>query len=332
MKCFEIINAGKESQLKLVERPSPALGPGQLRIAIKTFGLNRADLMQRRGLYAPPKGETDIPGLEACGEVIEVDSKVSTTKVGDRVAVLLAAGGYADEVVVSEDLVLPLPDSMSFEEGGGLAETWLTAWSNLFLEAKIQEKSVSENQLPASALIHSGASGVGLSSISLLKSFGHTVFTTVSTDEKAKACIEAGADTVIIYTKQDFVEIVKSAGGVDVILDAVGANYFSKNLACLKRRGHLIMIGLMSGSKVDNLSLSDILMKNLTIQGTTLRSRPIQEKASIIASFRKQVLPKFASGSLKVTIDSVYHLNQIEEATDRMLSNLNQGKIIITWR
>ncbi|MBW7858390.1 MAG: zinc-binding dehydrogenase, partial [Leptonema sp. (in: Bacteria)] len=214
------------------------------------------------------------------------------------------------------------------EEGGGLAETWLTAWSNLFLEAKINEKGASKL---ATALIHSGASGVGLSSISLLKSFGHKVFTTVSTQKKADVCKQAGADTIIVYKEQDFVEIVKSAGGVDVILDAVGANYFSKNLSCLKRRGHLILIGLMSGSKVDNFSLSDILMKNLTIQGTTLRSRPIQEKAKIVASFREQVLPKFSNGSLKVAIDSVFKASQIEEATDRMQSNLNQGKIIISW-
>ncbi len=322
MKVLEIINPGKESQLRLAEREPLPLRPGYVRIAIKAFGINRADLMQRRGLYPPPAGETDIPGLEAAGVILETAGDVQEFRTGDRVAALLAAGGYADETVVHHGSLLRLPDTMSFEQGAGLAETWLTAWSNLFREAAISPGKT--------ALIHSGASGVGLSAIDLLKEFGNTVFTTVSSEAKAAVCRRHGADQVIIYTQEDFSAKVKEAGGVDVILDAVGANYLMRNIACLKKRGCLLIIGLMSGSKAE-ISLGDVLMKNLTIKGTTLRSRPIEEKAEITASFREKVMPLFEAGRLSVTLDSVFPVSDIELACARMASNQNIGKIVVTW-
>ena len=308
--------------IKLVERPSPALKPGQLRLKIHASGVNRADLAQRQGMYPPPPGESDIPGMEASGVVMEGGG--SRFKAGDRVMALLGSGGYADEVCVDERLVLPLPETLSFAQGAGVPETFTTAHLNFFQIAGVKKGG--------RALVHAGASGVGTSAIQLLRARGVETFATAGTAAKAALCASLGAQA-ILYTENKFDEVVLSGTrgeGVDAILDPVGASNLAADLRCLATGGWLVVIGTMGG-KDAALDLSALLRRRHRIAGSTLRALSLEQKALAVSNMEKDFMRELADGRVAPVMDSVLPASQAAEAQERMARNLNAGKIVLTW-
>jgi len=302
----------------------PGLGPTRVKVAVKATALNRADLLQRIGRYPPPRGvDPRIPGLEFAGVVEETGPEVSDVKPGDRVMGLLGGGGYAAKVTTEERLLLPIPESLSFEEAAGVPEVFATAYDALLLQLNLR--------MGERLLIHAVASGVGLAALQLAKTAACTVLGTAGSDEKLERAREFGLDVGINYRQADFAETVSHETGdrgVDAILDLVGAKYWEKNLSALARRGRLILVGLVSGAKAEtNLSL--ILNKRLTIIGTVLRARSLEEKISLTQSLRRHVIPLFEAGRLRPVIDRVFELEQAAEAHAYMESNANMGKIVL---
>ncbi len=309
------------SAIKTVELPSPLLKKGQIRIKIHASGVNRADLGQRKGTYPPPPGESDIPGMEAAGIVLEGASRFKT---GDRVMALLGSGGYADEVCVDERLVLPLPEKLSFAQGAGIPETFVTAHLNLFQIAGIKSGG--------RALIHAGASGVGTTAIQLLRARGVEVFATAGTADKVALCARLGA-RAINYKEEKFDDAVLKAtdgAGVDAILDPVGASNLDADLRCLAPGGWLVVIGTMGGkdAKVD---LSALLRRRHRLAGSSLRGLPLQEKAGAVLTLERDFLAELADGRVAPVIDTVFPAARADEAQERMEKNLNAGKIVLTW-
>ncbi len=324
MKAVVISEHGPPSVLRVEEVEEPALGPTRVKIAVRATALNRADLLQRIGRYPAPKGvDPRIPGLEFAGVVEEIGPEVSDVKPGDRVMGLLGGGGYAAKVVVEERMLLPIPDSLSDEEAAAIPEVFATAFDALFLQLNLR--------MGERLLIHAVASGVGLAALQLAKTAGCTVFGTAGSDEKLQRAKELGLDVGINYRKTDFADIVSHETedqGVDAVVDLVGAQYWGRNLTALARRGRLILVGLVSGAKAEtNLSL--ILNKRLTIIGTVLRARSIEEKIALTQSLRRHVLPLLETGRLRAVIDRVFPLEQAAEAHAYMESNTNAGKIVL---
>jgi putative PIG3 family NAD(P)H quinone oxidoreductase len=324
MKAVVISQHGAPDVLRVEEVEEPGLGPTRVKVAVKATALNRADLLQRIGRYPAPKGvDPRIPGLEFAGIVEEIGSEVSDVKPGDRVMGLLSGGGYAAKVAAEERMLLPIPESLSFEEAAAVPEVFATAYDALFLQLNLR---VGER-----LLIHAVASGVGLAALQLAKIAGCTMFGTAGSEEKLERAREFGLDVCINYQKADFAEIVSlhtKNQGVEAILDLVGAQYWEKNLSALARRGRLILVGLLSGAKAEtNLSL--ILNKRLTIIGTVLRARSLEEKVALTQSLRRHVLPLFESQRLRPVIDRVFELEQAADAHAYMESNANMGKIVL---
>ena len=306
------------------ELPSPILKPGQLRLKVRASGVNRADLGQRKGVYPPPPGESDIPGMEAAGVVAEAGAGTSRFKPGDRVMALLGSGGYADEVCVDEGLALPLPERLSFAQGAGIPETFVTAHLNLFQIAGLQSGR--------RALIHAGASGVGTSAIQLLRARGIEVFATAGTADKIALCARLGA-RAINYKEEKFDDAVlkgTDGAGVDAIIDPVGASNLDADLRCLAAGGWLVVIGTMGGkdAKVD---LSALLRRRHRLAGSSLRGLPLKEKAGAVLKLEQDFMAEFADGRVAPVIDSVFSAARAAEAQDRMEKNLNAGKIVLTW-
>jgi len=306
------------------EVEEPGLGPTRVKVAVKATALNRADLLQRIGKYPAPKGvDPRIPGLEFAGTVEEIGPEVSEIKPGDRVMGLLAGGGYAAKVAVEERMLLPIPESLSFEEAAAVPEVFATAYDALFLQLNLR---VGER-----LLIHAVASGVGLAGLQLAKTAGCTVIGTAGSEEKLERAKEFGLDVGINYRTADFGEVLSRSTenrGVDAIFDLVGAKYWEKNLTVLGPRGRLILVGLVSGAKAEtNLSL--ILNKRLTIIGTVLRSRSLEEKVALTQALRRHVLPLFETQRLCPVIDRVFDLERAAEAHAYMESNANMGKIVL---
>ncbi len=324
MKAVVISQHGPPGVLRLEEVEEPGLGPTRVKVAVKATALNRADLLQRTGRYPAPKGvDPRIPGLEFAGIVEEIGSEVSEAKPGDRVMGLLGGGGYASKVTAEERMLLPIPQSLSFEEAAGVPEAFATAYDALFLQLNLR--------MGERLLIHAVASGVGLAALQLAKIAGCTVFGTAGSEEKLERAREFGLDIGINYRTADFAEIVsRDTGnqGVEAILDLVGAQYWEKNLLALARRGRLILVGLVSGARAEtNLSL--ILNKRLTIVGTVLRARPLEEKIALTQSLRQHVLPLLETRRLRPVIDRVFELEQAADAHTYMESNANMGKIVL---
>jgi len=324
MKAIVISQHGPPDVLHVEDVEEPGLGPTRVKVAVKATALNRADLLQRIGRYPPPRGvDPRIPGLEFAGVVEETGPEVSDVKPGDRVMGLLGGGGYAAKVTTEERLLLPIPESLSFEEAAGVPEVFATAYDALLLQLNLR--------MGERLLIHAVASGVGLAALQLAKTAACTVFGTAGSDEKLERAREFGLDVGINYRQADFAETVSHETGdrgVDAILDLVGAKYWEKNLSALARRGRLILVGLVSGAKAEtNLSL--ILNKRLTIIGTVLRARSLEEKISLTQSLRRHVIPLFEAGRLRPVIDRVFELEQAAEAHAYMESNANMGKIVL---
>ena len=324
MKALLYEGFGDISVIKLREVDSPVLQENQVRIRVHASGINRADLVQRKGHYPPPPGESEIPGLEVAGEIMERGPAVDSLKLGDRVMALLAGGGYAEEVTVDKGLVLPIPDRLSFVEGAATMEVFLTAHHNLF--------HLGGARTGFSALIHAGGSGVGTAGLQLLREANVRGFTTVGSAEKAAACEKLGA-CAIQYKKEDFAQriaVETKDNGVAVILDPVGAGYLESNFKALSTEGRLILIGVLSGSEA-KIDLSVLLHKRIRVIGSTLRALPIPEKTAVVSRFRKDFFQKLSDGKLTPIVDQVFPVEKVGEAQSRMQANLNIGKIILKW-
>lgn len=323
MKFIQITHAGGPEVLQVQEGPKPTPAVGEVLIRVEAAGVNRPDVLQRKGLYPPPPGASPIPGLEVAGVIDQVGSQVSEWRVGDRVCALVSGGGYAEYCVAPSVQCLPVPAGMTSLQAAGLPETFFTVWANVFMRGKLRAGET--------VLIHGGSSGIGTTAIQLAKAFGAEVYVTAGSDEKCKACVELGASFAVNYRTQDFLEECKKATnqrGIDIILDMVAGDYFSKNIDLLAPEGRLVHIATQKGEKVE-LSLRTLMAKGATITGSTLRPRSTQQKGVIAAQLRSQVWPLFDSGKLRVIVDQVLPLSQASEAHRIMEKSEHIGKIIL---
>ncbi|PEL13276.1 NAD(P)H-quinone oxidoreductase [Bacillus sp. AFS017336] len=321
MKAVQIDEA---KQLFIDDYPMPALGENELLVKVHATAINRADLLQKHGKYAVPPGASPILGLEMSGIVEQIGPNVTNWNIGDRVCGLLPGGGYAQYVSIPADLVIPIPDHLSFEDAAAIPEVFLTAYLNLFELGKLKENET--------VLIHAGASGVGTAAIQLARELGAKSIVTAGNESKLAACTDLGANYVVNYKNEDFktkVEEITVHAGVDVILDFIGASYFHQNLQSLTTNGRLILIGTMGGIKVNDVNLLPLLTKRISIIGSTLRSQTLEQKIHLTNQFKKFVLPLFTNNKIKPIIDSVYSWHEVNEAHSRMENNLNIGKIVL---
>jgi tumor protein p53-inducible protein 3 len=323
MKAIVIDTPGAEDVLKIGAAPSAALGTEDIRIRVRATAVNRADLLQRQGMYPPPPGASPIIGLECAGEVIEVGGAVHGWKVGDRAMALLPGGGYAEEAVVHHGSAMHVPPALSFEEAGALPEVFLTSFLNIFMLGEIPPGG--------SALVHGGGSGVGTASITLLKEAGMRAFVTAGSDEKCQRCRAHGADGAINYRTSDFapqVREVTGGTGVNVVLDSIGGKYFAANLDCLAPEGRLVIIGLIGGAKAD-INLAMLLLRRLHVIGSTLRTRSVADKAEIVTRFLDRFGEALRAGRIKPVIDRVLPLEQAAEAHRVVQSSVHFGKVVL---
>ncbi|MFN8542959.1 MAG: NAD(P)H-quinone oxidoreductase [Candidatus Binatia bacterium] len=325
MRAILVEPSGSDVTLTLGEAPPPVLGPADVRIRVRATAVNRADLLQARGLYPPPPGASAILGLECAGEVLEIGPQAQGFARGQRVMALLAGGGYAEEVTVHGGSVLPVPDAMSDEEAGAFPEVFFTASSNLFLPG------LGGLRPGERALVHGGGGGVGTAAIQLLREAGHAAYVTVGSDEKARRCVELGATAAINYRTEDFAARVKDltgGAGVHVVLDHIGARYLGANLASLAVGGRLVEIGLMGGAQGE-INLGLLLVKRLAVIGSTLRSRSVEEKAAIVRDFHARFGTALAAGRLRPVVDAVLPLAEAGRAHERMQASAHFGKIVL---
>ena len=321
MKGIVVENQKTKPTLVWSDVDDVEIGPDEVLVDVHASAVNRADLMQARGAYPPPPGASPILGLEMAGVVVDVGDNVADWQEGDRVCALLPGGGYAQQVSVPADMLISLPDDWSFAQGAALPEVWLTAYVNLFLEGKLQPGET--------LLVHAAGSGVGTAAIQLGKAVGATVYATAGAAFKLERCKALGADLTINYKEQDFAqEIMAVSDGVDVILDPVAAAYLERNVEVLKRFGRLILIGLLSGISAP-LNMAHMLRKRLTIVGSTLRTRPLDEKVSITRQFAEQFMPQLKSGELQTIIDTTFPIEQAQAAHEYVAANKNLGKVIL---
>lgn len=305
-------------RLDVVEKPEPA--PGQLRVRVLAAGLNRADIVQREGHYPPPKGASPILGLEVAG-VVDAVNGPSRFQEGDAVFGLVAGGGYAEYALLDSSAAIPKPDMMSWAEAASLPEAWMTAWHNLVDVAGLKPGET--------VLIHAGASGVGAAAIQLAAMLGCRVIASASSEDKREYCRRLGADETIDSRSSGFAASLKAQGGVDVVLDPVGASLFNDNIAALKQDGRLVLIGVMGGARTD-LNLGLLLVKRLRVIGSTLRSQPEEVKARLATVLEQEVLPALQDGRAQLTLDSVYPLAAVQDAHAYMEANRNLGKIVLS--
>lgn len=323
MTAIDPAEPGGPEMLVPVERPVPVPGPGEVLVKAAAAGVNRPDVLQRRGLYPMPPGAPTILGLEIAGQVVALGPGVTRLIPGQPVCALLAGGGYADYAVVPEGQCLPIPEGLSMVEAASLPETYFTVWSNLFERAYADAGD--------SVLVHGGTSGIGVTAIQLAKAFGLTVLTTAGSDAKCQAARDLGADTAINYRTRDFVAEVKAATGnrgVDIVLDMVGGDYLPRNLACLAESGRHVSIAMQRGATAE-LSIAAVMSKRLMLTGSMLRPRSVQFKSLIADSLAKDVWPLFSQGLLKPVIDRVYPLAEAAEAHRRMEAGDHIGKIVL---
>jgi len=324
MKVAEIKQPGGPEVLTLATRPVPQPGPGEILIEVAAAGVNRPDVVQRSGHYPPPPGASDLPGLEAAGTVAALGEGVSRWKVGDAVTALLPGGGYAEYVVTPADHALPVPKGFSMVEAAGLCETFYTVWGNLFMRGRLRAGET--------VLIHGGTSGIGTTAIMLAVAKGATVYATAGSDDKCATCVKLGATRAINYRTEDFVQVMKDATGgkgVDVVLDIIGGDYIPRNLQVLAQEGRLVQIAFLGGVRSVTVDFGQIMMKRLTVTGSTLRPQSVPQKAKIAAELAEHVWPLLNAGTIRPLVDSVYPLGQAAEAHRRMESSVHIGKIIL---
>ncbi|MEK6318178.1 MULTISPECIES: NAD(P)H-quinone oxidoreductase [Burkholderia] len=335
MKAIEITEFGAPDVLKLVERPRPDPKRGEVLIKVAAFGINRPDVFQRKGAYAPPAGASDLPGLEVAGEIVggEFGDGVANPfglKLGDRVCALLAGGGYAEYATAPLAQCLPVPAGLSEVEAASLPETFFTVWSNVFDRGGLGRGEGGEQE---TLLVQGGSSGIGVTAIQIAHALGFRVFATAGTDEKCRACEALGAERAINYRNEDFVDVVKSLTndrGVDVILDMVAGTYVPRELSALADGGRLVVIALLGGAKAE-VSLGEILRRRLTITGSTLRPRPVEFKARIAAQLKETVWPLIEAGTVRPVIHCVLPAAEAAQAHALMESSEHVGKIVLEW-
>jgi len=327
MKVIEIASPGGPEQLVAARRPVPAPGAGEVLIRVAAAGVNRPDVMQRQGRYPPPAGAPDYPGLEVAGEIVALGTGLQDAgpcRLGARVTALLGGGGYAEYALASAPLCLPIPTGLDLTEAAALPETCFTVWTNVFDRGRCK---------PGDAvLIHGGTSGIGTTAIQLASAWGARVFATAGSDEKARVCERLGALRGINYRTEDFVEVVRQhtdGKGVDVILDMVGGDYLDRNLQVAAVEGRLVIIAMLGGARAE-LKLNTVLMKRLTVTGSTLRSRSLSEKAAVAAAVHQHVWPLLAAGRMRPVIHATFPLDQAAEAHRLMESSNHIGKIVLT--
>jgi putative PIG3 family NAD(P)H quinone oxidoreductase len=317
MKAVVVEHPGSEEALKIEDVPSPPVGPRQIRIRVAATAVNRADLLQREGQYPPPPGASPILGLECAGTVAEVGDDVRGWRPGERVMALLPGGAYAEEAIADAGSSMRVPDALSDVEAAAIPEPFLTAFLNIF---ELGRAASGE-----SVLIHGGGSGVGTAATTLSKLAGLRVYVTAGSQEKCRRCLEHGADVAIDYTKEDFVQ---RAGGVNVILDHIGARYLIRDLRALSAGGRVIIIGSMGGERMADIDVSALLTKRQQIIGSTLRSRPAEEKAGIVSHFLARFGEDLDAGRVRPVIDRVFPLEQVQEAHRAMKAD-HFGKIVL---
>lgn len=312
---------GGPDALRIETRDLAPAGPGEVLIDVAAAGVNRPDVFERMGLYPPPPGAPDGLGLEVSGHVRETGEGVTHVRPGDPVVALTAGGGYSDIARADAGCVLPAPQGVDLIDAAGLPETVFTVWSNVFDRARLQ---------PAERfLVHGGASGIGTTVIQMAKAHGALVIATAGSTEKCDLCRQLGADLALNYRSDDWVQAVKDSGGADVILDMVGGDYTARNLSVLNTDGRLVMIAFLKGARME-LDLMRVMLKRLTLTGSTLRSRPASEKAAIAKGVHAQVWPWIASGKVRPVIDSVFPLADAAKAHARMDAMAHAGKILLT--
>jgi putative PIG3 family NAD(P)H quinone oxidoreductase len=324
MICIEISSPGGPEVLKPAERPDPLPGPGEVLIRVAAAGVNRPDVMQRQGLYPPPPGASDIPGLEVAGTIESLGDRVSGWRVGDAVCALVSGGGYATKCVAPAVQCLPLPGPLDFVAAAGLPETFFTVWTNVFERGGLHAGET--------ALFHGGASGIGTTAIQLAAARGARVFATAGSPEKCRACERLGAERAIDYRVEDFVQVARDltdGRGVNLILDVVGGSYVDRNLAALAIDGRLIVIGFMGGESSATIDLRRILGRRLTITGSALRPRTVAEKGAIADSLRREVWPLVEGGSVAPVVYRTFPLAAAAAAHQLMESSEHIGKIVL---
>ncbi len=323
MQAIEIAEPGPPDVLRPVTRPVPQPAAGELLIKVNAAGVNRPDVMQRAGMYPPPPGASDIPGLEVSGTVVKLGSGTSRWKTGDHVCALVAGGGYAQYVTAPWQQCLPIPGELSMSDAAALPETFFTVWSNVFERGALSGGET--------LLVQGGSSGIGVTAIQLAHAFGNRVFVTAGSDDKCRTCEQLGAERAINYKSEDFVEVVKEitdGRGVDVILDMVAGDYVPRELQCLADDGRLVIIAFLGGTKTQ-LNMTDILRRRLTITGSTLRPRPVEFKARLASVLEQKVWPLIAAGKIRPVIHSRYALQDAREAHRMMESSSHIGKLVL---
>lgn len=321
MRAIEISAPGRPEVLKEVDRPIPQISDDQLLVRVFASGVNGPDIMQRKGLYPPPKGASDLPGLEISGEVIEVGAAVTNFKIGEKICALTNGGGYAELAAINADHCLPIPKGVSEIDAAGLCETYFTVWSNVFFQ--------NENFSGKNMLVHGGSGGIGSTAIQLGAQNGLQVFTTCSDERKAAFCKACGAHQVINYKQEDFVSIVASQGGADIVLDIVGGDYVTRNFKAANMDARIIQLAFRTGSKVD-IDLMPIMLKRLTLTGSTLRPRSANYKAAIAKDLTEKVWPLLEKGKLKTHTFATFPIQQAADAHTMMEKAEHVGKIILT--
>ena len=324
MTAIAVREPGGPDVLIAQTRPVPAPGPGEVLVKIAAAGVNRPDVMQRQGLYPPPPGASDIPGLEIAGEVVALGNGATRFKPGDKVTALVAGGGYAQFCPVHESNALPVPGTLSLVEAAAVPETFFTVWHNVFERGALARGET--------LLVHGGSSGIGTTAIQLAKAFGARVVTTAGSAEKCEACIRLGADKAVNYRSEDFVAATKAATdgkGADVILDMVGGDYIERNYEAAAVDGRVVQIAFQ-GSPRANVDFRRLMLKRLTHTGSTLRARPVREKAAIARAIEQKVWPLIAAGTVKPVIFRTFPLAQASAAHALMETSAHIGKIVLT--
>ncbi len=320
MRAVEITEAGGPDVLQLTERPMPEPAEGQVVLKVAYAGVNRPDALQRAGAYDPPRGASDLPGLEASGEVIAIGSGVEGLVVGDRVCALLPGGGYAEYVATPAAHCLPVPAGMGLKEAACLPETFFTVWSNVFTRGGLKPGE--------RFLVHGGSSGIGTTAIQLANAFGARVFATAGSAEKCEACIKLGAEKAINYRDEDFVAAMRAEGGANLILDMVGGDYIPRNIKALAEDGRLVQIAFLQGPVVE-LNFALMMVKRLTLTGSTLRPQSDLAKARIAQDLREAVWPLLEAGKVAPVMDSEFDLSDAAAAHARMEASGHIGKIVL---
>jgi len=324
MQVIRAPEPGDADVLQIHTLPLPRIGADDVLIRVAAAGLNRLDIFQREGRYPPPRGVTDVLGLEVAGEIVACGAAVSRYRPGDRVCALLAGGGYAEYAKAPADLCLPVPEGLSLQQAAALPEAVFTVWHNVFQRAALQPGET--------LLVQGGASGIGTTAIQLARAFGHRVFVTAGSEDKCRACIELGAEQAINYRSEDFVEHVLAATqgkGVDVILDMVGGNYLLRELKALADDGRICLIAFLGGAKAE-VNLADMLRRRLTLTASTLRARDIGFKAALARAVEQHVWPQIASGAVRPVIHASFEFAAVARAQRELESGQHIGKIVLT--